>query len=84
MTIFGKIIDLTTKIFTLSNKVDRIEKDIERLQNQIDKLTDENHRQNSKIDVLVYALQAESDKTKMWVEKELIKFERRLPRGKEE
>lgn len=84
MTILGKIIELTTKIFSLASRVDRIEKDIERLQNQIDKLNDEMHRQNSKIDVLVYAVQAESDKTKMWVEKELMKFERRLASGKEE
>ncbi len=40
------------------------------------------NQQSAKIDVLVYAVQSESDKTKMWVEKELAKFERRLPSGK--
>jgi hypothetical protein len=47
-------------------------------------LTEINAQLSAKIDVLVYAVQSENDKTKMWVEKELAKFERRLPSGKEE
>ena len=79
-----KLFDLMTKVFTLTSKVDRLEKDNEKLQKEIDRLTQVVNQHTAKIDVLVYAVQSESDKTKMWVEKELIKFERRLPSGKEE
>nr|MBA3601704.1 hypothetical protein [Acidobacteriota bacterium] len=51
---------------------------------ELDRLTETVNKHAAKIDVLVYAVQSESDKTKMWVEKELAKFERRLPSGKEE
>lgn len=67
----------------MSSKVDRIEKDIDSLNQEIKRLSILVNEHSSKIDVLVYAVQAESDKTKMWVEKELAKFERRLPSGKE-
>jgi outer membrane murein-binding lipoprotein Lpp len=79
-----KLFDLMTKVFTLTSKVDRLEKDNEKLQRELDRLTETVNKHAAKIDVLVYAVQSESDKTKMWVEKELAKFERRLPSGKEE
>ena len=60
-----------------------MEKDIEKVQKEVDNLTILVNQQSAKIDVLVYAVQSESDKTRMWVEKELAKFERRLPTGKE-
>ncbi|HMS41316.1 MAG TPA: hypothetical protein PKE69_13885 [Pyrinomonadaceae bacterium] len=44
-------------------------------------MTDLVQQQRAEIKVLVYALQSESDKTRMWVERELLKFERRLPSG---
>ena len=78
-----KLFDLITKVFTLTTKVDRLEKDNEKLQREIDRLNEVVNKHAAKIDVLVYAVQSESDKTKMWVEKELTKFERRLPSGKE-
>ena len=78
-----KLFDLMSKVFTLTSKVDRLEKDNEKLQKEIDRLTEIVSKHAAKIDVLVYAVQSESDKTKMWVEKELAKFERRLPSGKE-
>jgi hypothetical protein len=59
----------------------RITKNFKR---ELDRLTETVNKHAAKIDVLVYAVQSESDKTKMWVEKELAKFERRLPSGKEE
>ena len=64
--------------------VDRHEKEIETLRRENKDLLEVINQQSAKIDVLVYAVQSESDKTKMWVEKELAKFERRLPSGKEE
>ncbi len=70
-------------VFTLTSKVDRLEKDNEKLQKEIDKLTEIVNQHTAKIDVLVYAVQSENDKTKIWVEKELAKFERRLPSGGE-
>ncbi len=68
----------------MTSKVDRLEKDNEKLQRELDRLTETVNTHAAKIDVLVYAVQSESDKTKMWVGKELAKFERRLPSGKEE
>ena len=79
-----KLFDLMKSVFTLTSKVDRLEKDNEKLQKEIDRLTQVVNQHTSKIDVLVYAVQRESDNTKMWVEKELAKFERRLPSGRTE
>ena len=76
-----KLFDLMTKVFTLTAKTDRLEKDIEKVQREVDNLTVIVNQQKAQIDVLVYAVQSESDKTKMWVEKELLKFERLLPSG---
>ncbi len=80
---FDKLIETTIKIFTLSVKVEHHDKDIERLTARIDKLSEMVNDQSAKIKLLLYAVQNESDKTKMWVEKELAKFERRLPSGKD-
>ena len=78
-----KLFDLMTKVFTLTSRVDRLEKDVEVLRSDNKHLLEIISQQSAKIDVLVYAVQSESDKTRMWVEKELAKFERRLPSGKE-
>ncbi len=79
-----KLFDLMAKVFTLTANVDRHEKEIETLRRENKELLEVINQHAAKIDVLVYAVQSESDKTKMWVEKELAKFERRLPSGKEE
>ena len=79
-----KLFDLMTKVFTLTSRVDRLEKDVETLRSDNKHLLEVVSQQSAKIDVLVYAVQGESDKTRMWVEKELLKFERRLPSGKDE
>ena len=79
-----KLFDLMTKVFTVTSRVDRLEKDAEKLRQDVTHLTEINAQLSAKIDVLVYAVQSENDKTKMWVEKELTKFERRLPSGKED
>jgi len=71
-------------IFTLSFKVDRLEKDVEKLAAENKILTEIVNQQRAEIKVLVYAVQSESDKTRMWVEKELTKFERRLPSGEKD
>lgn len=73
-----KLFDLMTKVFTLTSKVDRHEKEIEKLQQENRYLLEIINHQKAQIDVLVYAVQSESDKTKLWVEKELAKFEQRL------
>ncbi len=77
-----KLFDLMTKVFTLTSRVDRLEKDFESLRQDNKQMLEEISRQKAQIDVLVYAVQSENDKTRMWVEKELLKFERRLPSGK--
>jgi outer membrane murein-binding lipoprotein Lpp len=79
-----KLFDLMAKVFTITTRVDRLEKDVEALRQDVVRLTEANNKQSAKIDVLVYAVQSESDKTKMWVEKELARFERRLPSGNDE
>lgn len=79
-----KLFDLMAKVFTLTASIDRHEKEIEILRRENKELLEIVNQQSAKIDVLVYAVQNESDKTKMWVEKELLKFERRLPSGEKE
>jgi uncharacterized protein YoxC len=79
-----KLFDLMAKVFTLTANVDRHEKELETLRRENKELLEVVNQQSAKIDVLVYAVQSESDKTKMWVEKELAKFERRLPSGGKE
>ncbi len=74
--------DLMTKVFTLTENVARHEREIENLKRDNKELLEIVRQQSAKIDVLVYAVQSESDKTRMWVEKEMAKFERRLPTGK--
>jgi hypothetical protein len=78
-----KLFNLLTNIFTFSSKVDRLEKEIEKLQQENRILLEQVNQPSAEIKVLVYALQSENDKTRMWVEKEMAKFERRLPSGKE-
>lgn len=70
-----------SKVFTLISNVEHLEKEIENLKRDNKELMEIVNQHSAKIDVLVYAVQSESDKTKMWVEKELAKFERRLPSG---
>lgn len=79
-----KLFEFLKNIFTVSIKVERLEKDVEKLQQENKVLTEIVNQQRAEIKVLVYAVQSENDKTRMWVEKELVKFERRLPSGKEE
>ena len=76
---WAKLLDLIAKVFTLTLNVERHEKQIDKLQAENKELKEIINENSAKINVLVYAVQAESDKTKMWVEKELMKFERRLP-----
>lgn len=79
-----KSFDFITKIFTLSATVERHEKEIEKLQQENRLLLEKINQHKAQIDVLVYAVQSESDKTRMWVEREMAKFERRLPSGIED
>ena len=80
---WAKLIEFMAKVFALTSNVERLEKDVEKLQQENRLLLEKINQQKSQIDVLVYAVQAENEKTKMWVERELTKFERRLPSGKE-
>ncbi len=76
-----KLFDLLKSVFSFSVRVDRLEKDVDKLTAENKLLTDLVQQQRAEIKVLVYAVQSENDKTRMWVEKELAKFERRLPSG---
>jgi hypothetical protein len=76
-----KIFDFLKNIFSFSLRIDRLEKDVEKLTAENKMLAELIHQQRAEIKVLVYAVQSESDKTRMWVEKELVKFERRLTAG---
>lgn len=67
----GKIIWFLEKHFTLSFKVDRLEKDVEKLAAENKILTEIVNQQRAEIEVLIYAVQSVSDKTRMWVDKEL-------------
>lgn len=76
-----KLFEFLKSVFTISSKIDRLEKDVEKLQQENKILTEIVNQQRAEIKVLVYALQSETDKTRLWVENELMKFERRLPSG---
>lgn len=79
-----KLYELVSKVFTLTSRADRHEKDIERLQNEIDRLTDIVNNQSLRIEILTRLFNDEREKTILWVENQLLKFERRLPSGKED
>lgn len=66
-----KLFDFLKNIFTFSFKVDRLEKDVEKLAAENKILTEIVNQQRAEIEVLIYAVQSESDKTRMWVDKEL-------------
>ena len=78
-----KLFDFLKTVFAISTKIERLEKDIEKLHQENRALAEIINQQRAEIKVLVYAVQSESDKTRMWVEKELARFERRLPSGEE-
>ena len=78
-----KLFDLISKVFTLTSRTDRNEKDIERLQSEIDRLTEIVNNQSIKIEVLARLFNEEREKTTVWVENQILKFERRLPSAKE-
>lgn len=60
-----KLFDFLKNIFTLSSKIERLEKDVEKLQQENKVLTEIVNQQRAEIKVLVYAVQSESDKTRM-------------------
>ena len=78
-----KLFELISKVFTLTTRIDRSEKDIERLQSEIDRLTEIVNKQSIKIEVLARLFNEEREKTTVWVENQILKFERRLPAAKE-
>ena len=79
-----KLYELVSKVFTLTSRADRHEKDIERLQQEIDRLTEIVNNQSLRIEILSRLFNDEREKTILWVENQLLKFERRLPSGKKE
>ena len=78
-----KLYELVSKVFTLTSRADRHEKDIEKLQNEIDRLTEIVNNQGLKIEILSRLFSDEREKTLLWVENQMLKFERRLPSSKE-
>lgn len=79
---FEKLFDLLSKILTITSRVDRHDKDVEKLQQEIARLSDLNNEQTLKIEILTRLFNDEREKTLLWVENQMLKFERRLPAAK--
>lgn len=81
---FEKLFDLISKVLTITARVDRHDKDIEKLQHEIARLSDLNNAQALKIELLMRLFNDEREKTVLWVENQMLKFELRLPAAKED
>lgn len=80
---FEKLFDLITKVFTLTTRVDRHDKDIEELERENKRLAEIIEKQSLQIEILAHTFKDEREKTMLWVENQMLKFEKRLPMGKE-
>ena len=74
-----KLYELLERIVTLSQRVSRQEKQIEELRQESRELTGMVHRLAMEVNRLADRQTSEREKTQLWVENQMLKFERRLP-----
>lgn len=79
-----KIAELLAKIFRLTTKVEQHDKDIEKLNLEIRDLNQNYRDLIIAINRVADRQESEREKILALVENQLLKFERRLPTGKEE
>jgi len=73
-----KLYELLERLVTLSQRVSRQEKQNEELRQEVRELTGMVHRLAMEVNRLADRQTSEREKTELWVENQMLKFERRL------
>lgn len=73
-----KLYELLERIVTLSQRVSRQEKQNEELRQEVRELTGMVHRLAIEVNRLADRQTSEREKTELWVENQMLKFERRM------
>jgi regulator of replication initiation timing len=74
-----KLYELLERLVTLSQRVSRQEKQVEELRQEMRELTGMMHRLAIEVNRLADRQTSEREKMQLWVENQMLKFERRLP-----
>ena len=74
-----KIYELLEQLVTLAQRVSRHDKQIEELRQEVRELTGMVHRMAIEVNRLADRQTSGREKTELWVENQMLKFERRLP-----
>ena len=73
-----KIYELLEQLVTLAQRVSRHDKQIEELRQEVRELTGMVHRLAIEVNRLADRQTSEREKVELWVENQMLKFERRL------
>jgi uncharacterized coiled-coil protein SlyX len=74
-----KLYELLERLATLSQRVSRQEKQIEELRQEVRELAGMMHRLAMEVNRLSDRQTSEREKMQLWVENQMLRFERRLP-----
>ena len=74
-----KIYELLEQLVTLAQRVSRHDKQIEELRQEVRELTGMVHRLAIEVNRLAERQISDREKMELWVENQMLKFERRLP-----
>ncbi len=74
-----KIYELLEQLVTLAQRVSRHDKQIEELRQEVRELTGMVHRLAIEVNRLSDRQTSDREKMELWVENQMLKFERRLP-----
>ena len=74
-----KIYELLEQLVTLAQRVSRHDKQIEELRQEVRELTGMVHRLAIELNRLSDRQTSDREKLELWVENQMLKFERRLP-----
>lgn len=74
-----KLYELLERLVTLTQRVTQHDKQIEELRQEVRELTGMVHRLAMEVSRLHDRQTAEREKMELWVENQMLKFERRLP-----
>ena len=74
-----KICELLEQLVTLAQRVSRHDKQIEELRQEVRELTGMIHRLAVEVNRLADRQSSDREKMELWVENQMLRFERRLP-----
>jgi DNA repair exonuclease SbcCD ATPase subunit len=74
-----KIYELLEQLVTLAQRVSRHDKQIEELRQEVRELTGMVHRLAMEVNRMADRQTSDREKLELWVENQMLKFERRLP-----